>query len=994
MLCGHCGATTSPELDRCAVCHTPVPISVEPREPATTAAGLDRELTRLSAASQPEAPTIGVPAGGVLALQPGHHFGRRYTIIRLLGSGGMAAVYQAWDETLGTAVALKLIRVDADTPEVELRQLEDRFKRELKLARQVTHPNVVRIHDLGEVESTLYLTMEYVQGADLAALLQREPKLPLPRVLALARQIASGLAAAHRAGIVHRDLKPANIMVDAQEHALLMDFGIARSTVAVHGASLHTMPGSLIGTLDYMAPEQARGEPADERTDVYAFGLILYELLAGGRPRSTAEGGLSNLIARLEKGPPALRTLLPDLPPAVERIVNKCLSPSREARYPTANELVADLEALDEKGRARLAVRGRPMSWARLAGLVALGSLLIAATWWFASRGAPPAATVARAPLPVLIVDFENAAGDDVFDGVLEQALSIAMEGAPFITAFPRRDAAALVRDRNLGSRLDESSGRLLSLSEGIPVVLAGRIERSGGGYKIAVRAISADKPEPLTVAEASAADKAQVLAAVGQVAERVREALGDTPALDGARAETFTATSLEAVRAYTVAQDLSSSQKDTEAIQKYLEALKHDEQFGRAYSGLAASYLRLGNETAARTNWDKALRLTDRMTEREKLRTTGGYYIGIARNFEKAIETYEELVKKYPADSAGYNNLAVTHFNLLNFAKALEYGRKAIDIYPKSYKPRGNYALYAMYAGDFPTAATTAQALIEEDPKVDVPYLPLAMEALTSNDVARARTTYQQASAAGDAGASLTAMGLADLAMYEGRYADAIALLPSAAQRDQDQGNSVGAVAKLIALAEAHAARNEPAPRQAAIAKARSLSNQDSVLVPAARLAVAAGRPDEARVIAAELGRRLPAQSRAYAKLIEAEIAMGGGQYPAAIDALNAAQRQADLWLVRFALGRAYFERGDYPEAASEFEKCRQRRGEATALFLDDLPTFRHYATLPYWLGRAREMQKLDARPQFQEFLKIRQGATTDPLVEDARRRLEANPR
>jgi tetratricopeptide (TPR) repeat protein/tRNA A-37 threonylcarbamoyl transferase component Bud32 len=1000
MLCGHCGATTSPELDRCTVCHTPVPVSAEPSgQPHTTAAGLDRELTRLAAVSQPDAPTIGVtspgvPAGGVLALQPGHHFGRRYTIIRLLGSGGMAAVYQAWDETLGTAVALKLIRVDADTPEVELRQLEDRFKRELKLARQVTHPNVVRIHDLGEVESTLYLTMEYVQGADLAALLQREPKLPLPRVLALARQIASGLAAAHRAGIVHRDLKPANIMVDAQEHALLMDFGIARSTAPVHGASLHTMPGSLIGTLDYMAPEQARGEPADERTDVYAFGLILYELLAGGRPRSATEGGLSNLIARLEKGPPALRTLLPDVPPAIERIVNKCLAPSPQARYPSANELVADLEALDEKGRARLAVGGRPASWTRVAALVALGSLLIAGTWWFASRRAPPAAPVARPPLPVLIVDFDNAAGEDVFDGVLEQALSIAMEGAPFITAFPRRDAAALVRDRQLGSRLDESSGRLLSLSEGIPVILAGRIERSGGGYKIGVRAISPDKPEPLKIAEATAADKAQVLATVGKVAESVREALGDTPALDGGGAETFTATSLEAVRAYTLAQDLSSSQKDTEAIEKYKEALKHDKDFGRAYSGLGASYLRLGNQAEAKRNWDEALQRVDRMTEREKLRTTGGYYLGIARNYDKAIDTYEELVKKFPADSAGYNNLALTHFSQLNFAKALEYGRKAIEIYPRTYKYRANYALYAMYASDFQTAASTAQELIKEEPNVEVPYLPLAMEALSANDVARGRAAYQLAAKAGEPGASLSAMGLADVAMFEGRYADAIVELPAAARRDQEQGNSLGAVAKLVALAEAHAARNEAAPRQDAIAKARALSNQDSVLVPAARLAVAGGRLDEARAIAKELAERLPAQSRAYARLIEAEIAMSERKYPDAIDALNAAQKQADLWLVRFALGRAYFERGDYTAAASEFEKCRARRGEATALFLDDLPTFRHYATLPYWLGRAREMQKLDARPQFEEFLKIRQGATADLLVEDARKRLAATGR
>ena len=172
-------------------------------------------------------------------------------------------------------------------------------------------------------------------------------------------------------------------------------------------------------------------------------------------------------------------------------------------------------------------------------------------------------------------------------------------------------------------------------------------------------------------------------------------------------------------------------------------------------------------------------------------------------------------------------------------------------------------------------------------------------------------------------------------------------------------------------------------------IARLRKLSNQDSALVPVARLAVAAGGIGEARAIASELAARLPAQSRAYGKLIEAEIAMAGRQYPAAIDALNTAQKLADLWLVRFALGLAYFQRGDYPEANSELEKCRERRGEATSVFLDDLPTFRYYATLPYWLGRAREMQKLDARPQYQEFLRIRQGATDDPLVDDARKRL-----
>jgi tetratricopeptide (TPR) repeat protein/tRNA A-37 threonylcarbamoyl transferase component Bud32 len=1025
MLCGHCGAPISPGDEECSVCHTAsnpsnrataltpphtgataasridsptqaafgdpdaATMAGSPPEPATTAPGLHAPYPGLSAHSA-TATFAARPGGAGPSLPPGQQFGPRYTIIRLLGSGGMASVYQAWDETLGTAVALKLIRVDASTPRAELRQLEDRFKRELKLARQVTHPNVVRIHDLGEVESTLYLTMEYVQGADLATLLQREPKLPVPRVLLLARQIAAGLAAAHKAGIVHRDLKPANVMVDAQDHALLMDFGIARSTT---GATINTMPGSLIGTLDYMAPEQARGEPADERTDVYAFGLILYELLAGGRPRYSVEGGLSGLIQRLEKGPPPLKSLQPDVPPALEHIVAKCLQPAPAARYDSAAEVLDALEALDETGRPRLAPRAGP-AWARLASILVVGVALVAATWWFASRRAPPPPAAPRAALPILIVDFDNRAGEAVFEGALEQALSIAMEGAPFITAFPRRDATALVNELKPGSRLDERTGVLVAQREGIPIILAGMIERNGAGYRVAVRTLTPDKSEPVSVAQADASDKAQVLGALARVAENVREALGDTTPSATQRAETFTAASLEAVRAYTEAQDLSSAQRDVEATAKYREALRHDPEFGRAYSGLAACLLRLGRRKEAEDNWNEALRRTDRMIEREKLRTVGGYYIGIAHNYDKAIETYEQLVAKYPADSAGYNNLAVTYFSLLNFAKALEYGRKAIEIYPKTYKYRSNYALYAMYAGDFKTAAATAQPLIKEDPKVDVPYLPLAMEAVAAGDLARARALYTQVTQAGESGVSLSELGLADLSMYEGRYDQAIAALPAAVNRDEAQGNTLGEMAKLVALAEAYDVRGNAAARQAAITRARALSSQDSVVVPAARMAIAAGRVDEARKIAAELETRVPAQSRAYAKMIDGKIAIGARQYPAAFDAFKAGQKLADLWLIHFELGLAYFNHGDYPEAVSEFEKCRDRRGEATAVFLDDMPTIRYYAPVPYWLGRAREMQKLDARLQYQEFLRIRQGATGDLLVDDARRRLDGAAR
>ena len=393
-------------------------------------------------------------------------------------------------------------------------------------------------------------------------------------------------------------------------------------------------------------------------------------------------------------------------------------------------------------------------------------------------------------------------------------------------------------------------------------------------------------------------------------------------------------------------------------------EALQHDPEFGRAYSGLAASLRDVGRREEAQKYWDEALRRMDRMTEREKLRTIGNYF-GMTRNYDKAIETYDELLAKYPSDSSGYNNLAVAHFYKLNFAKALEQGRKAIEIYPKTVKYRANYALYAMYAGDFQAAASTAKSLIQDQPTTGIAYLPLAMEALSAGDTTRARATYVQGAGAGGTGASLAGIGLADIAIYEGRPDQAVAALPAAIQADEKNGNTPGAAAKLLALSEAHAALGQAMPSQTAITRARALASDDGVLVTAARQAIASGRLDEAAKIAATLSGRLPAPSRAFAKMIEGEMAIARKQYPAAIDALNGALALADLWLVRFSRGLAYFHRGDYPGAMSEFQKCLERRGEATAVFLDDSPTFRYYAPRALLArARARDAEAGSAAP------------------------------
>lgn len=421
--------------------------------------------------------------------------------------------------------------------------------------------------------------------------------------------------------------------------------------------------------------------------------------------------------------------------------------------------------------------------------------------------------------------------------------------------------------------------------------------------------------------------------------------------------AETFTAANFDAVRAYTTAQQLSQDQKDEEAIQFYQQAIAADPTFGRAYSGLAASLSDLGRTKDAEAMWAEALQRIDGMTPREKLRTRGGYYMQIDNDYPKAIETYQQLVKDYPADSAGHNNLAVALFSQLDFTGAFREGLKAIDIYPKSFKYRSNYALYAMYAGHIDKATETAQALIKDDPTFASAYLPLAMSALLTGNVAAAKDTYERAATAADYdGRSLAAIGLADIAILEGRFGDAVAQLPPAIQADDEAKNDFGAVAKLLALADAQKASGDIRGALATIARARARSDEDKVLVTEGLVAVAAARVDVARRVAQELSKRLPAHSRAYGRLVEAEIARTAGDYPAALDALETGRGLADLWLLRYYSGLVYLGSGRTTQALQEFELCQKRIGEATAMFLDDLPSYRYTAELPSLIARAKD--------------------------------------
>jgi tetratricopeptide (TPR) repeat protein len=919
---------------------------------------------------------------GLAALPEGTEIGSRYLVVKLLGRGGMGAVYRCRDEELQRDVALKIIRPEiAADPSVL-----DRFKREIQLSSRVTHRNVLRVYDLGEADGVRFLTMQFVEGDDLSNLLKKTGPLPTPRLVALFRQVCEGLAAAHDEGVVHRDLKPQNIMVDASDHVWLTDFGLAKNL----GGTAMTELGAVMGTPAYMSPEQVRGEVVDKRADIYSLGVILYEMATGQVP--FAGGSVYEvMMRRLTTAPRPVTELNPGLPAYLRKILERCLSVDPAGRYQTVSEIIADIDATTYRTTVRFELQRR--RWM----LVAAALLLVAAVGiggvsWLLKRNPAPAKAAGPAR-PVLIADFENKTGDPVFDGTLETAFAIALEDAAFITSYDRGAARKVAAQLQPGATgLPEPLARLVAAREGIGVVTAGAVESKGDGYRVTVRAEDSVTGKPIVSAEADAAGKNAVLGAVAKLASKVRSALGDTTPESArlAAAETYSAGSFEAAHEYGVAQDLQWAGRFDEAEARYRKAVELDPNMGRAYAGLAAIDQNLGRHEEARKTFEAALARLERMSDREKFRTRGLYYLVIRRP-DKAIEEFNSLVKQYPSDTAGIANLALALFYKRDMAAALREGRRAVEIYPKNVIQRNNVGLFAMYAGDFASAVKEQKAVLDINPKFHLAFVGLALSQLAEGKPAEARETWQKLAALDARGASLAAMGLSDMALAEGRPAEAAALLEKGATDDLAAKNPDAAAAKFVALGEAQLVLGKEKAALAAAEKAVSLAKGENILFPAARVFVAVGKTPQAAELAADLGKRLESDPQAYGKLIEAELLIKAGKASEAIRTIEAAKVIADTWIGRVDLGRAYFEAGAFTEADAEFERVAKRRGEATAVFLDETPSWRYFGPAVYWRGRALEALKSPAAAEtFKAFLALRPGAGGDPLVADARRRLE----
>ena len=590
---------------------------------------------------------------------------------------------------------------------------------------------------------------------------------------------------------------------------------------------------------------------------------------------------------------------------------------------------------------------------------VVVGVLLVALAGSLFGNFAPREAVTLEEldPVSILIADFDNRTGDTVFDGALEQALTIAVEESSFITAFDRTSAGRVLTKIYADAKLDASGARLVSAREGIGIVVNGRLDENKGKYEVSIFAVDVESGEELASFTERAGGKSEVLGVIGGLARELREKLGDVNAdIASEGEETFTTVSLEAMHDYVNAQRLARDGIDDQAIGLYQSAVDKDPLFGRAWTGLAVSADKLGQTDVATIAWQKSLELLENMTERERYRTSGVYYTVVARNSQKAIENYLKLVEKYPADDAGYNNLAVAYFYALQFDKALEAGRKVVDIYPKRPMYHANYSLYAMYANDFEAAILEADKTLELNPNYHKAYLPHAVAALVNGDTEAALSAYEKMAATGARGLALAYIGRADTLLWSGDAAGADAILLEGIKADTAAANYRAVATKKMIRAYAALQQGQNANQiSAQVAEALALSSSLSNQVPAALMYLTLGKDKKATDIAADLGGKLNVQPRAYSRLIDALLLQAEDKNIAAVEALQEAVALADLWLVRFYLGQAYFAAGHYAEAESEFTLCKERLGEAYSVFLDDTPTFRYTATLDEWLQRAR---------------------------------------
>jgi len=605
----------------------------------------------------------------------GDVFAGRYRMIARVGRGGMGDVWRADDLILETAVALKLMRSASPSD-------RSRILQEVRLARQITHPAVCRVFDVGEAGETIFFSMELVQGEDLAALLKRTGRLTSERVLEIAHQLCGGLAAAHAEGVLHRDLKPANILIDQDGQVRITDFGIA---VTTSDAGPHVM----IGTPGYMAPEQLAADGVvSARTDIYALGVILYELVTG-QPHHT-----------LRSEPPSSRLslLAPDINPRLKGAILTAIAREPEDRPATAFDMAAALPDVDAvepgHGTAGFWTRGHRMVSPSLAG-AAVAVALVAAAAFVWTRPAHAALTDRDT---IILADFLNTTADPVFDSTLKVALAVALEQSPFLKVFPddRAHEALLLMQRSPNEGITRTLARQIAQREQLKALVAGTITSLGRHYVVGLEAANAESGDVMAREQVEAASKEEVLTSLGTAASKLRGRLGESlTSIQRYNVPLPRATtpSLEALQAYARALDQGRINPRLEAIAHLKRAIELDPNFALAQAQLSGTYANTGQPALAPEWSRRAFGLRDRVTERERYFISWRYYRDATQAWDTALELARSWTAAYPRESFAFNSLGFAAWALGQYQQAIAPLRESIGLDPRFISPTSNLA-------------------------------------------------------------------------------------------------------------------------------------------------------------------------------------------------------------------------------------------------------------------------------------------------------------